>query len=254
MNHWSHHCWNVQGAPRIAFFSTMCHFLLHFSRYSIALNLIFTAYILSPTFPNCLSSLQQIEPTPSQVRNHYSQNNQEEHIERALAFKKAANLHFPSDVCLPIAFLHISHCRWGTSLTSLMKLDNDTNQEIGDDKSAGRSEDTRESTVSSAMEDDDSDYQQLVLLQGQAHRDKSWQTTRVPLLKTCSPVDTLIERPLLPNSRKPPGSMAPSLLKCLKSALLNKSSESDHAPSAQAVPQPKSSGDQNVPQHKASAH
>jgi len=45
----------------------------------------------------------------------------------------------------------------------------------------------------------------------------------------------------------------PPLLKCQKSALLNKSSESDHAPSAQALPQPKSSGDQNAPQPKASA-
>ena len=48
--------------------------------------------------------------------------------------------------------------------------------------------------------------------------------------------------------------MAPPLLKRQKSALLNKSSESDHAPSAQALPQPKSSGDQNSPQFKASAN
>jgi len=52
---------------------------------------------------------------------------------------------------------------------------------------------------------------------------------------------------------KPPGSMTPPLLKWQKSALLNKSSESDCAPSAQALPQPKSSGDQNAPQPKASA-
>jgi len=47
--------------------------------------------------------------------------------------------------------------------------------------------------------------------------------------------------------------MAPSLLKRQKSALLNKSSESDHAPSAQALPQPESSGYHNSPQPKASA-
>jgi len=47
--------------------------------------------------------------------------------------------------------------------------------------------------------------------------------------------------------------MAPPLLKRQKSALLNKSSESDRAPCAQALPQPNSSGDQNAPQPKASA-
>jgi len=56
--------------------------------------------------------------------------------------------------------------------------------------------------------------------------------------------------------------MAPPLLKREKSSLLNKSSESDRAPSARAlvlpnnssgyqnIPQPKSSSDQNVPQHQ----
>ena len=58
---------------------------------------------------------------------------------------------------------------------------------------------------------------------------------------------------LLPNSRKPPGSMAPPLLKRQKSALLNKSSQSDCAPSARVLPHPKSSGDQNAPQPKTSA-
>jgi len=48
--------------------------------------------------------------------------------------------------------------------------------------------------------------------------------------------------------------MAPPLLKRQKSALLNKSSESDHAPSARALVLPnKSSGDQNIPQPKASS-
>jgi len=56
--------------------------------------------------------------------------------------------------------------------------------------------------------------------------------------------------------------MAPALLKCQKSSLLDKLSESDRAPSTQALvlpnqssgdqnsPQPKSSSDQNVPQHQ----
>jgi len=107
MNHWSHFSWTLQGAPRIASSSTMCNVLLHFSRYSIALNPIFTAYTFSPIFPNFLSSLSQMKPTSSQVRNHYLQKNQETNLERALAFKKGANCHCPSNVCLP---LNIVHC------------------------------------------------------------------------------------------------------------------------------------------------
>jgi hypothetical protein len=48
--------------------------------------------------------------------------------------------------------------------------------------------------------------------------------------------------------------MAPPLLNCQLSALLNKSTEFDRAPSAQALLQPKSSGDQNARQLKASAN
>jgi len=39
----------------------MCKLLHHFSRYSIALNPIFPACTLSPTFPNFLSLLQQMD-------------------------------------------------------------------------------------------------------------------------------------------------------------------------------------------------
>jgi len=134
-----------------------------------------------------------------------------------------------------------------------LKQGDDTDQDIGDGKSEGKSEDTEESTLSSDIEEDDLDHQQEVLLLSQARRDKSLRTTRVPLPKKRSCADTVIARPLLPNSRKPPGSIAPPLLKRLKSALLNKSSESDRAPSAQVLPQPKSSGNQHAPQPKASA-
>jgi hypothetical protein len=48
--------------------------------------------------------------------------------------------------------------------------------------------------------------------------------------------------------------MAPPLLKCQKSALLNKSSESDSVPLSQALLQPKSSGDKNAPKPKPSAN
>jgi len=134
-----------------------------------------------------------------------------------------------------------------------MKQDDDTDQDIGDSESDGESEDTGESTSSSDLEEEDLDHQQEVLLPGQVRQDKRLRTTRVPLPKKRSRGDTVNARPLLPNSQKPPGSMAPPLLKRQKSALLNKSSESDRAPSAQAQPQPKSSGDQNAPHPKASA-
>jgi hypothetical protein len=65
--------------------------------------------------------------------------------------------------------------------------------------------------------------------------------------------DVIIAHPLLSNSRKQPGSMVPLQLKHPKSALLNKSSDCAHAPSALALLQPKTSGDQNTPQTKTSA-
>jgi hypothetical protein len=54
-----------------------------------------------------------------------------------------------------------------------MKQDDDTNQDIGNGESEGESEDTGESNLSSDIEEDDLDHQQDVLLQGQAHQDKS---------------------------------------------------------------------------------
>jgi len=131
-----------------------------------------------------------------------------------------------------------------------MNQDDETDQEIGDDES----EDTGVSTISSDIEEDNLDHQQEVLDPGQAHRDRSLRTTRVPLSKTRSRAYTVIARPPLPNSRNLPVAMAPPLLECQTSALLNKSSESDHAPSGRAlVLLNKSSGDQNIPQPKASS-
>jgi hypothetical protein len=122
-----------------------------------------------------------------------------------------------------------------------MKRDDDTDQDINDDEIEGESEDTRETTISSDIKEDNLDHQQQVLLPGHACRDKYLRNTRVPLPKTRSRADTVIACPLLSHSPKPPGSMAPPLLKCQKSALLNKSSKSDYAPSAQALPQSVSS-------------
>jgi len=139
-----------------------------------------------------------------------------------------------------------------------MNQDDETDQEIGEDDS----EDTGECTLSSDIEEDDLDDQPEVLHLGQARRDESLRTTRVPLPKKRSRADTVIARPPLPNSRNLPAAMAPPLLKRQKSALLNKSSESDRAPSARAlvlpnkssgdqiIPQPKASSDQNIPQHQ----
>jgi len=135
------------------------------------------------------------------------------------------------------------------SLILLLKHGDDTDQELSDDES----EYPGESTLLSDIKEDDLDHQQEVLLLGQAHRDKSLRTTRVPLPKKRSCANTVIARPPLPNPRNAAGVMAPPLLKCQKSTLLNKLSESDRAPSTQVLPLRMSSGDQNVPQPKASA-
>jgi len=132
-----------------------------------------------------------------------------------------------------------------------MNQNDETDQELGDDDH----EDTRESTLSSNIEQDYFDHQQEVLHLGQAHREKSLRTTRVPPPKKRSHVDTVIARPPLPNSRNLPAAMAPPLLKCQKSYLLNRLSESDCTPSARALVLPnKSSSDHNIPQPKASSN
>jgi len=127
--------------------------------------------------------------------------------------------------------------------------DDITDQEISDDKS----DYPGESTLLSDLEEEDLDHQQDFLLLGQALRDTSLQTTMVPLPKKRSHADTVTACTPLPNSPNPAGAIAPPLLKHQESTLLRKLSDSDHAPSTQAQPLPKSSGDQNVPQPKSSA-
>ena len=142
MNHRSHLSWTEQGAPGIVSSPLMGNLLHHFSRHSIALNLIFTTNRLSPTFPNFLSSLQQMEPTPSKARNPCSPKNLEEHLERSLALKKTAIYHSRSNICLPITWLCPLYCGWLMSGISSVKQDDNTNQEMGHNQS----EDIREST------------------------------------------------------------------------------------------------------------
>jgi len=76
--------------PRITLSPCLPVILLNFVLY---LPLYTSLYI-----PNFTSS--NMEPTASQVRNHYSQKNQEAHLERALAraLQKTANLHCQSNV------------------------------------------------------------------------------------------------------------------------------------------------------------
>ena len=106
--------------------------------------------------------------------------------------------------------------------------DNDTNQDIAD----GESDETGETTLSSDIEEVDLDHQQEVLLLDKACPDTSSESPRVPLPKIRCHADTVIGRTLVSHPRKPPGSIASPLLKRHKSALLNKSSESDCSPSA----------------------
>jgi len=121
----------------------------------------------------------------------------------------------------------------------LMKQYDNNNQEIGD----AQSWETERSTISSNIAEDDCDRHLKELLLGQVRWNKSLSTIIVPLPKKWSHTDTVIACPLLPNSRNPPRAMAPPLLKCHKSTLLNKLSKSDHAPSAKMLLLPKSSGD-----------
>jgi len=134
-------------------------------------------------------------------------------------------------------------------MTSLLKQDDDLNQEISDDGS----DDPRESIIISDIEINNLDHQQQVLHVGQARRDKSLRTTRDPLPTQWCCTNTVIARPPLPNPRNPAGAMAPPMLKSQKSTLFNRLSDSDHAPSTQALQLHNSSGDQNVSQPKASA-
>jgi hypothetical protein len=123
----------------------------------------------------------------------------------------------------------------------LMKPDNnDMDWEI----SESESEDLRESTLSSDIEEDDLDNQQEVLHLDQACSDKTIRTTRVPPRKERSRADTVIARTSLPNLRHPTGAMPPPLLKREKSTI-NISRESDIV---QALPLPKAGGDHNMPQ------
>jgi len=130
-----------------------------------------------------------------------------------------------------------------------LKLDDDTDPDIGDAKS----EDPGRSSISSNIKEDDLDHHQEVMLLGQAQRDKSLPNTRDPQPKKRSHADTGIAHPPLINFQNPAGATAPPLLRRQQSTLLNKLSKSDRAPSTQALPLRKSIGDQNVPQPKACA-
>jgi hypothetical protein len=152
----------------------MYNFLLHFSRYTTALNLTFTAYtLLSSTFRNCLSSLQQMEPAPSQVRNHYLQKNKEAHMERALTFRNAPNHHSPCNGCLPFVCVHAEYRGQLILQISLVQEAGDIDQEISHDRSEGNTE----PTLSSNIEHEDLNSRAEVLHRGQASWEKSVTTT-----------------------------------------------------------------------------
>jgi len=135
------------------------------------------------------------------------------------------------------------------SLISLLKQDDNTDQEISDDGS----EDPRESNVSSDIKEDDLGHQQEFLRLSQACRNNSLRTARVPLQWKRGRTHTVIACSPFPNSRHGAWAMAPQLLKRQMSTLLNKLSESDRAPSTLALPPRKSTGDQNVPQPESTA-
>jgi len=135
------------------------------------------------------------------------------------------------------------------SPNSVLKQDNDTDPDIGDD----RTERPGEFTWLCDIEEDYSDHQQEVLHLGPACLDMMLGTSRVSLPKTPRCADSVIALPLHSISRNPAGAMSPPLPKRQRSSLLSQLLEFGCAPSTEALPLRKSSGDQNVLQSKASA-
>jgi len=225
--------------PNTTFFPHLPIIPLNFIQYSC---LYTSVYILQLHFIN-------MEPTASQVRNHYSQKIQEAHVVWAVsrACKKTINFHCQSNVLMPTQHLGIVLGIANIRVIIVIKQDDDdTNQEISDDDC----EDPGEFTLSSDIEEDDLDSHHEVLHVDQALRDKTLRTWRVPLPKKWSSADTVIACNPLPNLPHPPGAIAPPLLKRQKSAI-NILRESVIVP-AQALPLPKAGGYQSDPQPKAS--
>jgi len=185
---------------------------------------------------------------PSKLRNTYSHKNHEVHLEWPLAFKRAAKLHCPSNICLPFICHHASYCIWPRSLNSELKHEDDTDQEIGDDKR----KDTGQFAVSCDCEEEDLHNQQEVSLRSLVHWDKSFWTIGVPPPRNWNSTDTTTGRPVFKYWQYPAAEMELPLPKCQKSTLLNKLFQSDCAPSSHALPLYMSSGDLNVQLLKAS--
>jgi hypothetical protein len=141
----------------------------------------------------------------------------------------------PSSIVLEIANVR--------AIILMKQDDDDTDRKISNDNC----EDPAQSTLSSDIEEDDLDNRQEVLPLDQARHHKTIGTTWVPrpMKRTCA--DIVIARAQLPNLRHPAGAIAPPLLKRQRS-VINISRESDVV---QALPRPKTGGDQNVPQPKA---
>jgi len=227
----------------------MCNLLNHFCCYTFALNLIFTAYTLSPIFPNFLSSLKQMELTPSQVRNHHSQMNDEAQLETALAFKFAAYLHSPCHVCHSNIHLGGLYYGWLMSTISFTMRDhNNTDRDICD----AESEATVESTFPSDIEEDKLNHKQEGFFLCHAHWDKLLWTTRVPLPKnkTCAENDIACLASKFPKSTC---GNAATTAQMLWVSPLRQISKSDRAPSVQALPLPRASGDHDIPKHHKAA-
>jgi len=127
-----------------------------------------------------------------------------------------------------------------------MKQYDDTYQVISNDENKT----TRVSIISFNVEERNVDDYQAVILQCQPYQDKSLQIAMVSLQKRRSSSNTVIARLPLGNSWNPLVAVAPPLLKSQKSTHLNNVSESDQAPSIQALPLPNPSRAQNIPQHQ----
>ena len=141
------------------------------------------------------------------------------------------------------------------ALIYITQDNDDTDQEISIDDS----EDPGESTLSSAIEEDNLDNKQKVPHLDQVRHERTLRMTRVRLPNKRHRADTVIACTALPNLQHSSGAIAPPLLKHQKSTI-NIICQSDIVPAHalplprvggdQSVPQPKAGGDHNVPQHQ----
>jgi len=169
---------------------------------------------------------------------------------------KSANLYCQWNDYLPALCFYRLYFRWLMSPNSVMKQNDNTEQEID----TGKCEGTRESILLSDIDGDFIDHQQEVLLLCQVHQNMSLQSTNIQQSEKGIHTNTLIAHPHFRNSQNPAVDTLPPKFRLQWSMLLNELCKSDLASPIHVlqlskstrdlhVSQPKASGDYNGPQY-----